>query len=524
MRRLLVPLLSLMAAVPLAAQRPSLLVPAPPQDLTLEQALQLALPASEQVGIARVNVKRADGEVKRAMADLLPQLTGIAGYTYTPESQFSTDFKPDTSATTSCSQFNAIPGNPLSDRVDSLEQSVECLSRKDPFAGFSSLPFGREHQYLYGLQFSQTLFSSSILKGRPRAAHAGKRLAQINLSGAEAQLQLDVTQAYYDAVLAARLAEIAQLALALSDTTLVQTRLGRQLGTQPEFELLRASVARDNNRAAVIQREAQRDVALLRLKQLIGIPFSQSIRLTTSLDEAPPRDFAVVDSLTIPAQDTAVETRNAVQQADEAVTVQQVLTDVTRWDRIPTVTLTSRFARIGYPQTLGPWDGSYRTDWTVGVNVSVPIWTSGRLTGNSWVAEASLTQAQLRAQLTREIAALDAEDAVTRLKSALARWASTQGTVEQAQRAYEIADLRYREGLSTQVELSDARLLLVQAEANRATAARDTQVARARIALLKDLPLAGADVSQTLASAQGGQQSLQQSAATTSTSSNGFAP
>ncbi len=55
--------------------------------------------------------------------------------------------------------------------------------------------------------------------------------------------------------------------------------------------------------------------------------------------------------------------------------------------------------------------------------------------------------------------------------------------------AYEIAELRYREGLSTQLELSDARLLLQQAQANRAQAARDVQVARVRLALLPDLPL-----------------------------------
>ena len=44
--------------------------------------------------------------------------------------------------------------------------------------------------------------------------------------------------------------------------------------------------------------------------------------------------------------------------------------------------------------------------------------------------------------------------------------------------------------MSTQLELSDSRLLLQQAEANRALAARDLQVARARVALLPELPLA----------------------------------
>jgi outer membrane protein TolC len=61
--------------------------------------------------------------------------------------------------------------------------------------------------------------------------------------------------------------------------------------------------------------------------------------------------------------------------------------------------------------------------------------------------------------------------------------------VQQAVRAYEIAELRYREGLSTQVELADARLLLFQARASRAQAARDVQLARVRLAVLPQLPL-----------------------------------
>jgi outer membrane protein TolC len=71
-------------------------------------------------------------------------------------------------------------------------------------------------------------------------------------------------------------------------------------------------------------------------------------------------------------------------------------------------------------------------------------------------------------------------------------WESSAGTVQQANRAYEIADVRYGAGVSTQLELSDARVQRQQAEANRALAARDLQVARARVALLPDLPVGNA--------------------------------
>ena len=61
--------------------------------------------------------------------------------------------------------------------------------------------------------------------------------------------------------------------------------------------------------------------------------------------------------------------------------------------------------------------------------------------------------------------------------------------MEQAARAYEIAEVRFREGVSTQTELSDSRIGLAQARANEAQAARDLLVARLREALLPWLPL-----------------------------------
>jgi outer membrane protein TolC len=502
--------LLLLAPSCLAAQQPA------PRPLSLEEALGLAIPASAGVAIARADVRRAEGEVKRVRADLLPQLTGTAAYTRTIKSQFNTGGGTiDTTATTFCNRFSGIPGNTVGERVDSLERTVECLSALNPFAALSNLPFGRKNQYNFGLGFSQTLFSSSIVKGRPRAAVAGRKVARLGVSTAEAQARLDVTQAYYDAVLSERLVAIAELSLAQAETTLAHTRLARQVGTKPEFDLLRAEVTQGNQRAAVLQRRSQRVLAYLRLNQLIGLPLEQSLILTTSLDEAPAGELAVAAAMAIAESDTAVGERAAVQQADEAVTIQDVLTGVTRWDRLPTITLKSTFARIGYPVDGLPWNADFVSDWTVGVNLSVPLWTSGRLTGNAWVAEASLEQARARASQARDGAAMDARRAMEQLQTALATWLATQGTVEQAERAYEIATIRYQEGISTQTELTDARLLLEQAQGNRATAARDVRVAGARLRLLRDLPLAGSDVGTTLSSAASGLQNTQQSVGTT---------
>ncbi len=124
--------------------------------------------------------------------------------------------------------------------------------------------------------------------------------------------------------------------------------------------------------------------------------------------------------------------------------------------------------------------------------MNVPILTGGRQRGDELVARAELDQSRLQQRQMEELAALDTRSAWAELLAARVAWESTAGTVQQANRAYEIADVRYGAGVSTQLELSDARVQRQQAEANRALAARDLQVARARVALLPDLPVGNA--------------------------------
>jgi outer membrane protein TolC len=119
----------------------------------------------------------------------------------------------------------------------------------------------------------------------------------------------------------------------------------------------------------------------------------------------------------------------------------------------------------------------------------VPILTGGRQRGDEAIAIAELEQARSQRQQVEELAALDTRSVWAELVAARAAWEASAGTIQQAQRAYQIANVRFTNGVSTQLELSDARLSLQQAEANRMQAARDLQVARARVALLPNLPV-----------------------------------
>jgi outer membrane protein len=477
------------APVSVAGQQPA--APSPGvRPLTLAQALEIAERHSETVGIAREELARAQGDRRRARSAYFPQVNGSALYQRALESQFSA-LSTDSTGTPgqTCNRFVPQPGLTVEQRLDSLESAVACSSGVDLLAGLGNLPFGRANTYRLGLSFSQTLFSGGQVGGQSQAANAGVRSAALGLTSAQAQLLLDVTGAYYDASLAERLLEIAEATLRQADTTLSQTQLARQVGNQAEFDLLRARVTRDNQRPVVIQRRADRDLAHYRLKQLLDFPLDQPLALASGLGDTllvdSPRLSAVVKN----RGDTTSSTRAPVRQANEAVEAQRGQLRVAKGQRLPQVTLTSSYLQLAYPGRVSPFGADFVSDWVVALGVQLPIFTGGRIAGEVAVARANLNQAELRLEQARELAEVDGRNAITQLEAAEAGWQASAGTVEQAARAYQIAELRYREGISTQTELLDSRIQLQQAEAARARAARDLQVAKVRIALLPALPI-----------------------------------
>src|SRR4029079_17030388 len=399
-----------------------------------------------------------------------------------------------------CDQYLRDPTATTDERLAGLEDANRCALGGNPFSSFGSLGFGAKNQYNLGLSFAQNLFAGGRIIAQNEVANAGKRSADIELSAQDAQLQLDITQAYFDAALQDRLTALAESSAVQTDKVLAQTQLARNVGNVSEFDLLRAQVSSANQRPIVIRRRADRESAYLLLKQLLNMPLDATLELTTVVDDSAQTNAALA-SIGVQS-DTVAANRATVRQGAEAIAVQQGLLRVAKGQRLPSVSLVSQYGKVAFPLNTLPGSGDFRTNWTVAVLASIPLFTGGRLKGGQLVAESNLHEPEARYDQLREFAALDARITINDLAEARAAWEASQGTAGQAARAYSIAEVRYREGISTQLELTDSRILLEQAVATRALAARNLQVARVKRALLPNLPLLRNNASQAQASAQ----------------------
>jgi len=493
----------------------------PARPLSLNDAVDIAQNQSQVVRIANNAIQRAQGGQYQARSGLFPQMNATANYTRTLASQFSKAFSSSPSTAPSgpagpCNQYLFNGDSSELARVAGLENYARCTvaghSASDASTGgidFSKVGFGSVNGYTLGLSGSQNIFTGGRLSGQIQTANATQRSARIELTAQQAQLRLDVTSAYYDAALSDRLLSIAQSTLKQTQDLLAQTQLQQKVGNTSEFDLLRAQVSVSNQLPIVIQAQSAREVAYLKLKQLLNLPFEQRIALTTSVEDstAAPKG---VDLARASSPDTLTDHRAPVREAAEAVTAQKGQLKVARSERIPTLQLSTAYSRLAYPTSGLPSLADFSPNWTVTLSTSFPIFQGGRIHGDKMVAESNVRDAQARLEQAREGAALDSRVALNTLSQAEATLAASAGTAAQAQRAYEIAEVRYKEGISTQLELNDTRNQLSQALVNRAQASRDVQVARVRLALLPDLPVQTATAGQTnLSQQQQQQQQLQ---------------
>lgn len=447
---------------------------AAPAQLSLADALRIAAQRSEGVRIAAAGVTRARGQQRQANAQRLPQLNGVASYQRAIQNQFQ-----------AITERFAAPDTGGTGGGGGLEDS--------PIARIFAAP----NTALLQLNFSQNLYTAGRIGAARAGANAARAAADIGLTSSEAQAALDAAQAYFDAVASDRFLTIAESSLVLTERTLAQTELARSLGTASEFDLLRARVARDNQRPQVIQARGNRNTAYLRLKQLLELPLTAPLTLTTPIRD----DSAVVAEATAPialpdartvTPDTSVDARATVRQAEAQLDAQRSALRAARLARLPSVQLTSTYQRFAYPPEgtfLPSALDLYFPNWTVSLGLSFPVFSGGRLGGERMVAQANVIEAEERLRQTREGAELDAQLAITQLESAQAAYLASIGTDAQADQAYRIAEVRFREGISTPLELTESRVQLEQARLQRVNAARDLELAKLRLALLKDLPL-----------------------------------
>ncbi len=459
---------------PAGAQSPASAPAADTLPLSIEEAVRRAASQSEEVLLAQRQVDLAAAQVTVARSQALPQVNGRVNYTRT----FRSPFQGGGISIPDSMQFSPDSTLSLAERVSYIERNAALAGLGGIGGLFGNLPFGQANAYTAAVSGSQLVYSGGRVGAALDIADDYREIARLGLVEETADVELQVRTAYYRAAFADELVTISRAAVEQAEAFLADQRLRFETGTISELDLLRAEVSAENLRPSLVEAENAADLARRELRRLVNLPESQPVVLTTAL--AAPAPATAAD--TLPSDALRLAQRAAVAAAGRQVEIGENQVRIARGSYLPNVALSVNYGGQLFPTSaFGLGSADWRPDFTAGLEVSVPIFNGFRRRGEVQEAQVNLDRTRLQLAQLEESVELQYRQAVAERTRARATIGARTRTVEQAQRVHDLTVLRYEQGLATQLEVSDARLALLQARTNVAQALADFYTADASV-------------------------------------------
>ena len=251
---------------------------------------------------------------------------------------------------------------------------------------------------------------------RIATADAEIRVAELEEADARRQLAADVAAAYGDVAAATRELAISDEVLAAANGQLDLLRARAAQGAVRPLDRDMVDVDVRRLQAVRTTQVGRVDMALLRLKRLLGMPSDTAVRITETLE-----DLVASDG---PAGGQPATAKPDVQAAEARIAAANARISEVRSEARPEVTVFGSYMRMnsGFPQrgfspagVMEPIRGQFNYV-SGGAMVTLPLWN--RQQGNAAAATAARQAAEARADAARLTAAAEVSQAQARYEQA----------------------------------------------------------------------------------------------------------
>lgn len=319
------------------------------------------------------------------------------------------------------------------------------------------------------VQLKQTLYDFGRTSGAAKAARLGRAAAAQARAAALQDAALRVKEAYYLVLAAERQVAAERATEAAREEVFRRARGYFDEGVRSKLDVSRAEADLHAARAALIRAENNRDLARVELAGSMGRPGAET------------RDLAEPEAVLAALPDREEARRRAlagnadIRRLDSLLGAARAGAGAARSGHLPI---------LAGAASAGRADGSFPPHgnvWSAGIGLSVPVF-SGFSTREK-VREADATLRAVAAERANIALAVgkEADAAWLAVREASARMASTEKQETAARESRTLAGERYREGVGSIIEVTDAQSQAIAAETARIQADYDARVARARL-------------------------------------------
>ena len=396
--------------------------------LALDDSVKIALASNPTVQIARENINMANSIVVQAMSQGMPKVSLNANY----------------------------------QRVDKVNTAE--------FGG-NTIQLGSVDNRSAALVVAQPIDIFGIVPRGTKVARYTKTSAHYALDQAINDVTLQTKTAYYNVLRAQSLVKVQDDTVAQLQAHLKDTEARNNAGDATKFEILRARTAVAN--VQQVQLAAWNGVQLA--KAAFNNILVRPLDMPVDLAEPESPKFYKLDMQT--CLDCAVQNSPDIERADLAVKINEGVAKVTKLAGLPRFNLNWTLNH-NYDTSLF---NSRANSWTAYLSASVNVFDGGATRSTVDIANSNARNSRSTLRIIGDAISLQAKQAYLDVTSSRQRIDAAKLALDTATESMRLADVRYKGGVSTLLEVLDAQQALTLASTGHVMALYDYQDSLARM-------------------------------------------
>lgn len=430
------------------------------RDLTLDSAISIAISNNRDIKIAKLEIDRANQAILEAYGYAYPSLDLTGQFTHfieKPKMPF-----PDFNAMLNNSVYKVLFDESIIPTDDGKYLPMESKLQA----------FSLANNYSATVQLTQVLFNYSVLRGISSSG-IYRDLAEEQLKGKIASTTLNTQKTFYGVLLSQEVLNITRQSLQNALDNLQNVQALRAQGMVSEFDALRAEVQVENIRPVVLQMESNLESIKNNFKLLIGLPQNEDITLIGEIQ---------YNQSDLKSEQEYIN--NALKNNFDLNTLQikrefdNAMIDLERANYYPTIAFFGNYSFMGAADDLNFMN--YRQS-VVGLNLSINLFNGLRKGRRVEQQTINVMKTDESINQYKDFITAQIKSKIIEIKKIQTNIDAQNRNVQLAQRAYEISEVRYKEGTGNQLEVENADLALRQARTNY------MQTVYQYIALINDL-------------------------------------
>ena len=418
---------------------------------SLADAIKYALDHHPSITNARLDGENAKWRYKEALSMGIPSLTGNINYSFL--------YKLPTAPVTdfiSPSVYNVLI-------LEEVNTQNGVLTPADiPVPGTFDVSFQQPHALSFGLSSEFFLFDGNFLKGL-KAAKLFIKLSEEQVELTEQDIVQNVARAYQAVLIALENVDIIDNNISNIEATLAEAKETYKNGFIEQLDVDRLELSLENLTLEKRKLSELIDVNYAILKYQMAYDMLQPIEVTEDLE-------TVIALMSL--QPSSIDSIDVHARPEHRLLNDAIALEYADLERIKQAYLPSVSAFANYGQNLNRnnlFDGSetgFLPNGAVGLSARIPIYDSGATKAIVQQKKILIEKRQIELSEFDRAMALQVLTTETQFKNAQTTLGGVKRSLELNERIYDTAQIKYREGVGSSVEMAQAEASLYQAQAN----------------------------------------------------------